>query len=63
MGICATSDKSRCIDILIENFSVDNWLKTYVAALENNKGDGASISFDAFADCQNFSVDKLSVQI
>ena len=56
VGICASAHKSRCIDILIHNFSTDDWLSTYLMSLGHPEGPLSEM----FSGLVNFSTEKLA---
>ena len=58
-GICASANKSRCVDILINNFCVDEWLSIYLMSLGHPSGPMKLM----FQGLQNFATEKLAVQI
>lgn len=59
MAICASEQKSRCVDILIQNFSTDDWLSTYFMSLGHPNGP----SKEMFQGLKNFSNEKLATQV
>lgn len=59
MGICASADKSRCVDILINNFGVDNWLSVYLMSIGHQDGP----TKEMFQGLINFAPEKLALQV
>ena len=59
MGICASSLKSRCIDILINNFCTDDWLSVYLMSLGHPNGPCKEM----FQGLRAFAVEKLALQV
>ena len=59
MGICASANKSRCVDILISNFSVDGWLDTFRMTLGTPNGP----QVEMFEGLPNFDKTKLAMQV
>ena len=57
MGICASANKSRCVDILVNNFSVDDWLSVYLMSIGHPSGP----TKEMFQGLTNFAPDKLSL--
>jgi len=55
-GICASKNKSGCIDILINNFCVDEWLVVYLMSLKHPDGPIKEM----FEGQPNFDVAKLA---
>ena len=58
-SICASSNKSRCVDILINNFCVDDWLSVYLMSLGHPEGPMKLM----FQGLPNFATEKLAIQI
>lgn len=58
-GICASANKSRCVDILINNFCVDDWLSVYLMSLGHPNGPMRLM----FQGLENFAGEKLALQI
>lgn len=58
-SICASAFKTRCVDILINNFCIDDWLSVYLMSLGHPSGP-IQLMFHGLA---NFSPEKLAMQI
>ena len=58
-AICASSNKSRCVDILINNFCVDEWLSVYLMSLGHPNGPMKLM----FQGLPLFSSEKLAIQV
>lgn len=58
-SICASLQRSRCIDILLNNFGTDEWLAVYFMSLGHPTGP----SLEMFQGLQNFAVEKLAHQV
>ena len=58
-AICASKNKSRCVDILINNFSVDDWLSAYLISIGHPSGPSRQM----FEGLTNFATEKMALQI